>query len=550
MTPCILHEDEHLLVVHKPAGVNTHRPSPHTTDGIYDWLRRSEERWTDLSTLHRLDKETSGVLCFGKTRLANKSLSEQFAKRQIKKTYLLLTDWQIPFERQKVRSLILRQGNRYLARSAPTFLERNERPLLAETKFEVVERGGGYTLLKAYPTTGRTHQIRVHAGWMGFPILGDELYGGTELGALCLHASRLELLHPARGERMVFEASAPFSVKEVSGMALTAVNLRRAFLDPEETNGYRAFHGASDGMSGVYLESLAEHLLVLTQEAAPSEKVRKLAKATAGALGSKSIWHKTLLRQPGRESAQEASPVCLWSEGEEARGGNFEILENGLRYRLSFEAGYSVGIFLDQRENRRRILEKRVAPDFSLCGPFEGSSQDPPQMLNAFAYTCAFSVCGALAGFQTTSLDLSRKYLEWGAENMRLNAIDPSAHDFIYGDVFSWRKRFQNRGRSFDFIVLDPPTFSRSKKSGIFRVERDLPKLTWEWIGLLRKNGVILVSTNCATLAPADFEEMIRDAAEQTGRKVLQSHFTTQPFDFAANSQEKAYLKALWLRLE
>lgn len=97
MTPCILHEDEHLLVVHKPAGVNTHRPSPHTTDGIYDWLRRSEERWTDLSTLHRLDKETSGVLCFGKTRLANKSLSEQFAKRQIKKTYLLLTDWQIPF---------------------------------------------------------------------------------------------------------------------------------------------------------------------------------------------------------------------------------------------------------------------------------------------------------------------------------------------------------------------------------------------------------------------------------------------------------------------
>ena len=81
-------------------------------------------------------------------------------------------------------------------------------------------------------------------------------------------------------------------------------------------------------------------------------------------------------------------------------------------------------------------------------------------------------------------------------------------------------------------------------------MERDLPKLTWEWIGLLRKNGVILVSTNCATLAPADFEEMIRDAAEQTGRKVLQSHFTTQPFDFAANSQEKAYLKALWLRLE
>lgn len=549
MIPCILYEDEHLLVVNKPAGLNTHRPSPYTTDGIYDWFRHAEEKWENLSTLHRLDKETSGVLCFGKTRLANQSLSDQFARRQIEKTYLLLTDHETPFQKLRVRSLICRQGSSYFARSVPSPLERNDRALLAETGFEVVETAKRCTLLKAYPLTGRTHQIRVHAAWKGFPILGDELYGGTPLGALCLHASRLELFHPATGKAMVFEAPAPFSTKEASGIVSTAISLRKAFLNTQETNAYRVFHGASDGLNGVYLESLADRLLVLTQEASATAEIRSLAKATAAALGVKSIWHKTLLRQPGRELAQEASPVCLWSKNEEAKKNDFEILENGLRFRLSFEAGYSVGLFLDQRENRRRILKNTIVPGFPLRDQTDQTSE-PPQMLNAFAYTCAFSVCGARAGFQTTSLDLSRKYLDWGAENMRLNGIDPAGHDFIFGDVFSWRKRLQSKGRSFDFIVLDPPTFSRSKKSGTFKADRDLQKLTQEWIGLLRKNGVILISTNCATLAPADFEEMIWRAARESGRKVLQSHFVTQPIDFAASSEEKAYLKAFWLRLE
>ena len=87
MAPCVIFEDEHLLVVHKPAGWNTHAPGPHAGEGIYDWLRHREPRWATLAILHRLDKETSGVLVFGKTPAANRSLTEQFTERRVRKKY-------------------------------------------------------------------------------------------------------------------------------------------------------------------------------------------------------------------------------------------------------------------------------------------------------------------------------------------------------------------------------------------------------------------------------------------------------------------------------
>jgi len=90
--PLILFEDEHLLAVQKPAGMNTHAPSPFAGEGIYEWLRHREPRWASLAILHRLDKETSGVMVFGKTSLANKSLTEQFTQHLARKRYVLRTD--------------------------------------------------------------------------------------------------------------------------------------------------------------------------------------------------------------------------------------------------------------------------------------------------------------------------------------------------------------------------------------------------------------------------------------------------------------------------
>src|SRR6187455_615575 len=112
---CVIHEDEHLLVVNKPAGWNTHAPSPYAGEGIYDWLKHREPRWASLAIIHRLDKETSGVLVFGKTPLANRSFTEQFAGRAVTKRYVLLTE-HAPKQREFIaQSKIIRAGERYVS---------------------------------------------------------------------------------------------------------------------------------------------------------------------------------------------------------------------------------------------------------------------------------------------------------------------------------------------------------------------------------------------------------------------------------------------------
>src|SRR5438552_9804589 len=107
MLPCVIFEDEHLLVVTKPPGWNTHAPSPYAGEGIYDWLRHREPRWAKLAIIHRLDKETSGVLVFSKTPLANRALTEQFTQRGIQKKYLLLTDRRVPQKEFSVRCALV-----------------------------------------------------------------------------------------------------------------------------------------------------------------------------------------------------------------------------------------------------------------------------------------------------------------------------------------------------------------------------------------------------------------------------------------------------------
>lgn len=109
--PCVVLEDEHLLVVHKPAGWNTHAPSPFAGEGIYDWLRHREPRWASLAILHRLDKETSGLLVFGKTPLANRSLTGQFTAREVEKRYVLVTDQPPPAEQWVTETVLVRAGN-------------------------------------------------------------------------------------------------------------------------------------------------------------------------------------------------------------------------------------------------------------------------------------------------------------------------------------------------------------------------------------------------------------------------------------------------------
>ncbi len=112
MLPCVIFEDEHLLVVNKPAGLNTHAPSPYAGEGLYDWLRTREPRWERLAIMHRLDKETSGVMVFAKSALANRSLTDQFTQRAVRKEYLLLTDRPVPRDNPTVKRCMVPRGEK------------------------------------------------------------------------------------------------------------------------------------------------------------------------------------------------------------------------------------------------------------------------------------------------------------------------------------------------------------------------------------------------------------------------------------------------------
>jgi 23S rRNA (cytosine1962-C5)-methyltransferase len=529
MVPCVIFEDEHLLVVAKPAGWNTHAPAPYAGEGIYDWLKHREPRWSSLSILHRLDKETGGVLVFGKTPLANKSLTEQFTDRHVHKKYLLLTDRAVPQKEFTVKTALVRVGEKYASRPGGEIAETKFTPV-SDAKFAI--KSAGLRMVNAEPLTGRTHQIRVHAAESGFPILGDALYGGTTSSRVFLHASEIAFTHPVTNEPVKFSAPVSFDIEP-------RLALRSAVVEPDATNAFRVIHGASDGWPGWFVERLGDFLLSQSESAMNANQNEELARL-AKHFSSRGAYHKILSRQVRRSSTAEASPQLVFGEAAPER---FEILENGVHYEMSFIEGYSVGLFLDQRDNRRRLLTGHIAAGFPELSTINY------QLLNCFAYTCGFSVAAAKAGARTTSLDLSKKYLECGKRNFVLNGLDPAAHDFIYGDTFDWLRRLAKKGRMFDAVVLDPPTFSQSKEHGTFRADKDYGKLATVALPVLKPGGVLLASTNAADWPPEDFLADVESAVRAVKRKILQRHYVPQPPDFPVSRAEPAYLKTVWLRI-
>jgi 23S rRNA (cytosine1962-C5)-methyltransferase len=526
--PCVLFEDEDLLVVNKPTGINTHSPAPYAGDGLYDWLRQAEPRWASLAIVHRLDKETSGVIVFGKTPRANQSLTRQFTEHTVRKSYLFLTD-RPPLEGEhRLRTALVRSGVRYRVRPPHAGSD------LAETVFQPATPQAGHTCIQAHPLTGKTHQIRVHAAELGRPVLGDTLYGGSPAPRVFLHAQRLVLRHPADQTTRVFECPAPFQGEP-------RFDLRAALFTPAETNAYRVIHGSADGCPGWYVDRLGD--VLLSQSATPlTGEQRAELEQWLGNLGCRAAYHKSLLRSPGITSANSAPQLVLG----DAPSPLISILENGIRFQLDLGAGYSVGLFLDQRDNRRRLLRRHIAAQFPVRPP----DPSPLRVLNAFAYTGGFSVCAGLAGAVTTSIDLSSRYLDWAKANFHLNQLNADAHHFLTGDVFEWFRRLARKQHLFDVILLDPPTFSRSKTHGIFRTEKDFARLVTAALPLLATGGTLFASANTARLPAEDFLNQLSRAIASSGRRLARKHYCAQPLDFPITREEPAHLKSVWLEIE
>ena len=210
LADCILYEDDHLMLINKPSGTAVHGGSG-LSFGVIEGLRalRPEARFLEL--VHRLDRDTSGVLLIAKKRSALRALHEQLRLKQMQKDYLALVRGQWQSHTKVVQAPLLKN----ILQSGERVVKVSNEGKPSETRFKVEERFEFATLVKASPVTGRTHQIRVHTLHAGHPIAFDDRYGdrdfdaqlvGTKLKRLFLHASSLTFTHPSTGEQMRIEA--------------------------------------------------------------------------------------------------------------------------------------------------------------------------------------------------------------------------------------------------------------------------------------------------------------------------------------------------------
>jgi 23S rRNA pseudouridine1911/1915/1917 synthase len=233
----ILHEDDEMVVVNKPAGMIVHPAKGHWEGTLASALAHHSGRLsgrggpTRPGIVHRLDRDTSGVIVVAKNDQAHDALASQFKSRQVEKEYLAIVVGVPELDRDLIDEPI---GDHPTHRERKAIRRKDPNARPAVTQYEVIERFAGYALVRVLPKTGRTHQIRLHLAHIGHPVLCDRLYGGRAvlreleliprdkighdtqegqaafgqplLGRHALHAHRLVFSHPTTGERMEFVA--------------------------------------------------------------------------------------------------------------------------------------------------------------------------------------------------------------------------------------------------------------------------------------------------------------------------------------------------------
>jgi len=294
-----------------------------------------------------------------------------------------------------------------------------------------------------------------------------------------------------------------------------------AAFESQQTTAHRLF-SSRDG----WVERLGADILISYKTEAMREQAREELRDWAALAGFEIA--RVFGRYLPRQNAERISPVLI--EGDSGASLLSTVTENGVRYGIDFGAGYSAGLFIDQRANRSYL--RRLAPK---------------RLLNTFAYTCSFSVVAALAGGETVSVDLSKKSLDRGRENFALNELSETAeggHRFIADDVLDVLPRLERRGEKFDAIILDPPTFSRGNRGRRWQVERDLEDLVLIAFELAAPGASLLISTNCTKIDRRTLEAIARFALK-TSRRGGTLHQEPPLPDFAPGHGAQT----LWVRL-
>jgi 23S rRNA (cytosine1962-C5)-methyltransferase len=308
-----------------------------------------------------------------------------------------------------------------------------------------------------------------------------------------------------------------------------AISSRHDFYASEDTTAFRIFNSEGDGIGGLIIDYYDGYYVMSWYSEGIYQFKEYVIEALKSAPNFKGLYQKKRFNVKGQYI--EEDDFVAGDEGE------FPLIvkENGIRFAVYLNDGAMVGVFLDQRDVRKTIRDKYA----------KGKT-----VLNMFSYTGAFSVAAALGGAaKTTSVDLANRSLAKTIEQFSVNGIDHEAQDIIVEDVFKYFKYAVKKNMTFDLVVLDPPSFAKSKKH-TFSAAKDYKDLLKEAIALTKPNGVIVASTNASNFDMKKFHSFIEKAFNEKGERYKMMEQFALPADFKTIKEFKSgnYLKVVFIQ--
>lgn len=307
-----------------------------------------------------------------------------------------------------------------------------------------------------------------------------------------------------------------------------AIANRQKYYADQTTTAFRVFNGEGDGIGGLTIDYFAGYYLINWYSRGIYFFRKEILAAFDEMINYKAIYEKKRFASKGQYVEDDD-----FVQGEQT---DFPIIiqENGMNYAVDLNDGAMVGIFLDQR-NVRKTIRDRYAKG--------------KKVLNTFSYTGAFSVAAILGGAaHTTSVDLAKRSRPLTEEQFSVNEIDSETQDIVVMDVFDYFRYAKRKNLLFDLVILDPPSFARSKKRN-FSTAKDYPWLIKETIEITEKNGIIVASTNTATFGMGRFKKLIEQGFKKTGNsyRILEEFSLPEDFRVSKAYKEGNYLKVLFI---
>lgn len=508
----VVHEDSDVVVIDKPAGVAVYpsdeREVSDVGTRVARWLTQRDGAPAPLATVHGLDRDASGVVILSRTKQASKSMAEQLS-RGVERSYLV--------------GIARRPQGR--TSFALTEREKKDARRLVEVTWSERSQPLRRTLAKA-----------------GAPVAGDRDNDGAPAARLMMHVEAMRIVHPGSKRGLSLRAPAPPAFDRwlalptgrlpddrsaLASVLGAAVDRRYAVAWRGDTNAFRVAHGGGDELPGVEIDAY-DRWAVLATAGAEADDARERLLDAIHALGFEGVYLK---RRPKHASVVGDTRITELAPPAALRGSDapdpLTVVEAGVEYEVRLGDGLSTGLFLDQRAARERV--RALAADRSV--------------LNLFAYHGAFTIAAIAGGARSSiSVDVSAVALARAALGLLRVGAASERHALVRADVLSWLREAERARQRFDLVILDPPSFSTSKRSR-FRAASDYHRLAALALGCVAPGGVLFACTNHRGIVPAELRRELTLGARQARRDIAAMHDLPDPVDFPSAPGRPCHIK-------